>query len=149
MYLDQLISQCSTVEWLKALESFNHSLLKSFMWLPELVSLSPNSSLCSSVEWLVVDESDRLFEDGQRGFREQLATIYQACTAPSVTQALFSATFAQSVQDWCRLNLHNMAMVTVGLRYCSVLSPWLLCFFRLIHWFLCLSFLHLICLVHW
>lgn len=70
----------------------------------------------ANVEWLVVDESDRLFEDGQRGFRDQLAAIYQACTGPSVTQALFSATFAQSVQDWCRLNLHNLAMVSVGLR---------------------------------
>lgn len=70
----------------------------------------------ANVEWLVVDESDRLFEDGQRGFRDQLATIYRACTGPSVTQALFSATFAQSVQDWCRLNLHNLATVTVGLR---------------------------------
>lgn len=69
-----------------------------------------------NVEWLVVDESDRLFQDGQRGFRDQLAAVYQACTGPSVTQALFSATFAQSVQDWCRLNLHNMAMVSVGLR---------------------------------
>ncbi|KAG0710693.1 putative ATP-dependent RNA helicase DDX52 [Chionoecetes opilio] len=70
----------------------------------------------ANVEWLVVDESDRLFEDGQRGFRDQLAAVYQACTGPSVTQALFSATFAQSVQDWCRLNLHNLAMVSVGLR---------------------------------
>ncbi|XP_045104648.1 probable ATP-dependent RNA helicase DDX52 [Portunus trituberculatus] len=70
----------------------------------------------ANVEWLVVDESDRLFEDGQRGFRDQLAAVYQACTGTSVTQALFSATFAQSVQDWCRLNLHNMAMVSVGLR---------------------------------
>lgn len=70
----------------------------------------------------MVDESDRLFEGGQHGFQEQLATVYRACTGPSLTQALFSATFAQSVQDWCRLNLHNLAMVTVGLRYNSLFS---------------------------
>ena len=31
------------------------------------------------VEWLVIDESDKLFEAGPKGFREQLAVIYQAC----------------------------------------------------------------------
>lgn len=93
-----------------------------YVWQYLSWSPSPDPSLRSSVEWLVVDESDRLFEDGQRGFREQLATIYRACTGSSVTQALFSATFAQSVQDWCRLNLHNLAMVTVGLRYGSMFS---------------------------
>jgi len=26
----------------------------------------------SSVEWLVIDESDKLFEDGKTGFRDQV-----------------------------------------------------------------------------
>ena len=32
------------------------------------------------VEWLIIDESDKLFEAGTKGFREQLAVIYQACS---------------------------------------------------------------------
>ena len=29
---------------------------------------------------LIIDESDKLFEAGLKGFREQLAVIYQACS---------------------------------------------------------------------
>ncbi|XP_042223885.1 probable ATP-dependent RNA helicase DDX52 isoform X1 [Homarus americanus] len=70
----------------------------------------------SNVEWLVIDESDRLFEAGEHGFRDQLAVVYQACTGPNIRRALFSATFAHEVQDWCKLNLNNVAMVSVGIR---------------------------------
>ncbi|XP_027212649.2 probable ATP-dependent RNA helicase DDX52 [Penaeus vannamei] len=70
----------------------------------------------SNVEWLVVDESDRLFEGGARGFRDQLAAVYRACTGPNIRRALFSATFSHDVQHWCKLNLNNVAMVTVGIR---------------------------------
>jgi len=28
-----------------------------------------------SVEWLVIDESDKLFEDGETGFRQQVGTF--------------------------------------------------------------------------
>ena len=31
--------------------------------------------LCCSVEWLVIDESDKLFEDGETGFRDQVGTV--------------------------------------------------------------------------
>lgn len=70
----------------------------------------------SNVEWLVIDESDRLFEGGSGGFRDQLAIIYQACTGPKIKRALFSATFAYEVQHWCKLNLNNVVMVSVGIR---------------------------------
>lgn len=69
-----------------------------------------------NVEWLIVDESDRLFEAGERGFRDQLATIYNACTSPKIHRALFSATFAHEVEQWCKLNLNTVAMVSVGIR---------------------------------
>jgi len=69
-----------------------------------------------NVEWLIVDESDRLFEAGEHGFRDQLATIYTACTSPKIHRALFSATFAYEVETWCKLNLNNVAMVSVGIR---------------------------------
>ncbi|XP_043246720.1 probable ATP-dependent RNA helicase DDX52 [Amphibalanus amphitrite] len=74
---------------------------------PPLVSLR-------TVEWLVVDESDKLFEAGERGFREQLGRIYSACDSAQVRRALFSATFAHDVDQWCRLNLDNVVTVSVG-----------------------------------
>ncbi|XP_067394188.1 probable ATP-dependent RNA helicase DDX52 isoform X1 [Emydura macquarii macquarii] len=68
------------------------------------------------VEWLVVDESDKLFEDGKSGFRDQLASIFLACTSHIVKRALFSATFAYDVEQWCKLNLDNVILVSIGAR---------------------------------
>ncbi|MEQ2214760.1 hypothetical protein XENOCAPTIV_019166, partial [Xenoophorus captivus] len=45
-----------------------------------LLDQDPPGINLNSVEWLVVDESDKLFEDGKTGFREQLATIFLACS---------------------------------------------------------------------
>jgi len=70
----------------------------------------------NKIEWLVVDESDKLFEVGERGFRDQLATIYRACSSGKARRALFSATFATDVEDWCKTNLDNVVTVTVGER---------------------------------
>uniref|UniRef100_A0A3B3ZPT6 ATP-dependent RNA helicase n=1 Tax=Periophthalmus magnuspinnatus TaxID=409849 RepID=A0A3B3ZPT6_9GOBI len=67
-----------------------------------------------SVEWLVVDESDKLFEDGKSGFREQLAAIFLACSGPKVRRAFFSATCTPDVEQWCRLNLDNLVSVNIG-----------------------------------
>ncbi|XP_029469300.1 probable ATP-dependent RNA helicase DDX52 [Rhinatrema bivittatum] len=74
----------------------------------------------SSVEWLVVDESDKLFEDGKTGFREQLASIFLACTSHAVKRAMFSATFAHDVEQWCKLHLDNVICVSVGARNSAV-----------------------------
>ena len=32
-----------------------------------------------SVQWLVIDESDKLFEDGETGFRQQVGTLVFIC----------------------------------------------------------------------
>eukprot|EP00092_Neocalanus_flemingeri_P013067 GFUD01014081.1.p1 GENE.GFUD01014081.1~~GFUD01014081.1.p1 ORF type:complete len:592 (+),score=206.60 GFUD01014081.1:58-1833(+) len=74
---------------------------------PPLVSLE-------KVEWLVIDEADKLFEAGVSGFREQLATVYKACSGPSIRRAMFSATLGPEVENWCRLNLDNLVKVRVG-----------------------------------
>ena len=66
------------------------------------------------VKWLIVDESDRLFEGGEKGFRDQMAEIYSACSNPEIRRAFFSATFAHDLQEWCKLNLDNLAMVSIG-----------------------------------
>ncbi|XP_046723446.1 probable ATP-dependent RNA helicase DDX52 [Silurus meridionalis] len=81
-----------------------------------LLNQDPPAVDLSSVEWLVVDESDKLFEDGKTGFREQLATIFLACSSPKVRRALFSATFTTEVEQWCKLNLDNLVCVNIGPR---------------------------------
>ncbi|RMC10610.1 hypothetical protein DUI87_12321 [Hirundo rustica rustica] len=81
-----------------------------------LLKEDPPAIDLSSVEWLVVDESDKLFEDGKSGFRDQLASIFLACTSHLVRRALFSATFAHDVEEWCKLNLDNVVLVSVGAR---------------------------------
>uniref|UniRef100_A0A672RNZ3 ATP-dependent RNA helicase n=1 Tax=Sinocyclocheilus grahami TaxID=75366 RepID=A0A672RNZ3_SINGR len=82
----------------------------------QIVSCSPSYTGKQYVEWLVVDESDKLFEDGKTGFREQLATIFLACSSPKIRRVLFSATFATDVEQWCKLNLDNLVCVNIGPR---------------------------------
>ncbi|XP_030883300.1 probable ATP-dependent RNA helicase DDX52 [Leptonychotes weddellii] len=81
-----------------------------------LLKQDPPGIDLTSVEWLVVDESDKLFEDGKTGFRDQLASIFLACTSPKVRRAMFSATFAYDVEQWCKLNLDNVITVSIGAR---------------------------------
>ncbi|VDM83551.1 unnamed protein product [Strongylus vulgaris] len=69
--------------------------------------------------WLIIDESDRLFEvvEGQeRCFRSQLAAVYKACDGKFTRRAFFSATFSYEVEEWCKENLNNVAMVCIGER---------------------------------
>ncbi|XP_018020427.1 probable ATP-dependent RNA helicase DDX52, partial [Hyalella azteca] len=67
-----------------------------------------------NVEWLIMDECDHLFEGGRRGFREQLAQIYQACAGPKLQRGLFSATHSAPLQQWCLDNLNCVALLNVG-----------------------------------
>uniref|UniRef100_A0A090X7C7 Probable ATP-dependent RNA helicase DDX52 n=3 Tax=Ixodes ricinus TaxID=34613 RepID=A0A090X7C7_IXORI len=94
----------------------------------DIMVCTPNRLLClirggilelNRVEWLVLDESDKLFEaaGGARGFREQLARVCQACSgSPRLRRALFSATATRQVEDWCRLHLDALLTLTVGIR---------------------------------
>ena len=66
------------------------------------------------LEWLVVDEADKMFESGVTEFRDQLAAIHRGCAGAGVRRAMFSATLGPEVETWCRLNLDNMIKVRVG-----------------------------------
>ncbi|KAK2170523.1 hypothetical protein LSH36_2g03000 [Paralvinella palmiformis] len=79
-----------------------------------LLKQDPPQISLDSVEWLIVDESDKLFEDGKTGFRDQIAIIYQSCSGKNIRRALFSATFTYEVEEWCKLNLDNLIQVYVG-----------------------------------
>ncbi|XP_015399240.2 probable ATP-dependent RNA helicase DDX52 isoform X1 [Panthera tigris] len=85
-----------------------------------LLKQDPPGIDLTSVEWLVVDESDKLFEDGKTGFRDQLASIFLACTSHKVRRAMFSATFAYDVEQWCKLNLDSVITVSIGARNSAV-----------------------------
>ena len=76
--------------------------------------LSQELLTLEKVEMLVVDEADKLFEAGERGFREQLGAIYTACSGGQVVKAMFSATLGPEVETWARLNLDNMVKVRIG-----------------------------------
>jgi ATP-dependent RNA helicase DDX52/ROK1 len=67
-----------------------------------------------SVEWLVIDEADKLFEDGKQSFREQLSTIYKACDSPLIKHAMFSATYTHAVEEWSTIELNNVIQVSIG-----------------------------------
>ncbi|KJH50580.1 helicase protein [Dictyocaulus viviparus] len=74
------------------------------------------------LRWLIVDESDRLFDaiEGQeRCFRNQLARVYKACDGKFTRRAFFSATFSYEVENWCKANINNVAMVCIGERNSS------------------------------
>lgn len=65
---------------------------------------------------MIIDEADKLFEEGVRGFREQLDQIMKSCTSPLLRIAMFSATQTVDVGRWCRRNMKGLINVTVGQR---------------------------------
>ncbi|XP_028775136.1 DEAD-box ATP-dependent RNA helicase 57 [Neltuma alba] len=65
----------------------------------------------SRVEYLVLDESDKLFE---LGLFEQIDSVIQACSNPSIIRSLFSATLPDSVEDRARELMHDAIRVIVG-----------------------------------
>ncbi|KAG8223169.1 hypothetical protein J437_LFUL000335 [Ladona fulva] len=81
-----------------------------------LLKQDPPAISLKNVEWLIVDESDKLFEAGVKGFRDQLAVIYTSCENPSICRAMYSATHTPVVASWCRKNMHRLVGVTIGVR---------------------------------
>ncbi|XP_076248949.1 DExD-box helicase 52 isoform X2 [Calliopsis andreniformis] len=81
-----------------------------------LLNQDPPAISLNNVEWLIVDEADKLFEDGTRSFRDQLEEISKACTNENLRRAMFSATNTPVVTKWCRQNLKGLVTVTVGHR---------------------------------
>ncbi|KAH8480488.1 hypothetical protein H0E87_030676 [Populus deltoides] len=65
----------------------------------------------SRVEYLVLDESDKLFE---RSLLEQTDSVVKACSNPSIIRSLFSATLPGFVEDVARTVMHDAVRVIVG-----------------------------------
>lgn len=68
------------------------------------------------MEYLVLDESDKLFE---LGFVEQIDLVVKACSNPSIVRSLFSATLPDTVEDLARSIMHDAVRVIVG-RKCVI-----------------------------
>lgn len=66
------------------------------------------------VEYLVLDESDKLFE---LGFVEQIDSVVKACSNPSIIRSLFSATLPDSVEELARSIMHDAVRVIVGRKW--------------------------------
>ncbi|KAI5055385.1 hypothetical protein GOP47_0028906 [Adiantum capillus-veneris] len=65
----------------------------------------------SSVEYLVLDESDKLFE---LGFVEQIDSVVNACTNSRILRSLFSATLPDVVEELARSIIHDAVRIVVG-----------------------------------
>ncbi|XP_066398196.1 DEAD-box ATP-dependent RNA helicase 57 isoform X2 [Miscanthus floridulus] len=65
----------------------------------------------SSVEYLVLDESDKLFE---LGFVEVVDSVVEACSNPSIIRCLFSATLPDSIEALAGTIMHDAIRVIVG-----------------------------------
>ncbi|KAF5292857.1 hypothetical protein FQR65_LT11109 [Abscondita terminalis] len=79
-----------------------------------LLKKEPPAISLANVEWLIVDEADKLFEAGFCSFRDQLEQILQACSNKNRKIGMFSATFTPVVDDWCTTNMKDLVRVTVG-----------------------------------
>ncbi|CAH9078208.1 unnamed protein product [Cuscuta epithymum] len=65
----------------------------------------------SRVEFLVLDEADKLFE---LGLMEQVDSIFKACSNPSILHLLFSATLPDEVENIARTIMHDAVRVIIG-----------------------------------
>ncbi|XP_053658649.1 probable ATP-dependent RNA helicase DDX52 [Anopheles marshallii] len=80
-----------------------------------LLAQNPPKIDLSNIQWIVIDEADKLFEDSKNSFRDQLDTVLTACNNPTKTMALFSATQTREVNLWVAKNVPNRIRFSVGL----------------------------------
>ncbi|XP_050684806.1 probable ATP-dependent RNA helicase DDX52 [Leptidea sinapis] len=74
------------------------------------------------VQWLIVDEADKMFEGSVEEvdtFRQQLDVITRACSAKL---AMFSATHTPALAKWARHNMRGLINLTVGHRNAAASS---------------------------
>ncbi|XP_063920785.1 probable ATP-dependent RNA helicase DDX52 [Zophobas morio] len=82
-----------------------------------LLNQEPPAISLANIQWLIVDEADKLFETaGNRNFRHQLDQILLSCTNKEKKIAMFSATYTPIVAKWCVHNMKGLIRLTVGQR---------------------------------
>uniref|UniRef100_A0A0N5ANU8 ATP-dependent RNA helicase n=1 Tax=Syphacia muris TaxID=451379 RepID=A0A0N5ANU8_9BILA len=86
-----------------------------------LKNIKNSSKMLKALRFLIVDESDRLFdttEGEERSFRSQFVEIYETVKKSSkrIHYGFFSATYSYGLEQWCKENLENLAVVCIGSR---------------------------------
>lgn len=66
------------------------------------------------VEWIVIDEVDKLFEESNNGFKDDLDAILSACSNKDKKFALFSATTTKEMTPFVHENLKDFATVNIS-----------------------------------
>lgn len=66
------------------------------------------------VKWIVIDEVDKLFEESNNSFKEDLDQILEACSNESKKFALFSATTTKEMTPFVHSNLKDFATVNIN-----------------------------------
>ncbi|XP_014211514.1 probable ATP-dependent RNA helicase DDX52 [Copidosoma floridanum] len=89
-------------------------LISTPLRLLTLLRQESNPISLSRVEWLIIDEADKLFEEGNIAFKNQLEEILKACQNEKLRCAMFSATNPVDVTYWCRHNLRQLTTITIG-----------------------------------
>lgn len=80
--------------------------------LSSLLKTTPPSISLNKLEWLIIDECDRLFE---LGFKDDLSIIYKHCLeSQNCRRAMFSATLQQNLVKWAQVQMEHVATVIVG-----------------------------------
>lgn len=80
--------------------------------LSALLQTEPPSISLNKLEWLIIDECDRLFE---MGFKNDLTIIYKHCLeSDKCRRAMFSATLEQNLLKWAQVQMNDVATVIVG-----------------------------------
>lgn len=80
--------------------------------LSSLLRTNPPSIRLDKLEWLILDECDRLFD---LGFKEDLELIYKYCIeSDDCRRALFSATLDNNLVEWAKVQMNDVAVVNVG-----------------------------------
>lgn len=74
--------------------------------------LRAKSMKLDKLEWLILDECDRLFD---LGFKDDLETIYKhSIESDKCRRALFSATLDKKLVEWAKVQMNDVAVVQVG-----------------------------------
>ncbi len=71
----------------------------------------PTRTHSCSVEYLVVDEADKLFD---MNFLEQIDEIVAACTNPKIKKSLFSATITSHVETLANSIMKEPVRIVIG-----------------------------------
>lgn len=76
--------------------------------------IASSSTSLKHVEWIVIDEVDKLFEESNQKFQDDLEVILEACDNPKRKFALFSATTSKSMTSWVHEKLKTFATINIS-----------------------------------